>query len=49
MSGGNGDAPYFREKYLSTLFEAEFSCKSPAGLKRAAAPHIKKLMKLIGG
>lgn len=49
MSGGNRDAPYFREQHLATIFEASFSCKSVEGLKRAAAPHIKKLLKAVQG
>lgn len=47
--GGNGDAPYFRSKGETDLFEASFECKSLAGLKRAAAPHIKALIKSLGG
>ena len=43
--GGNYDAPYFRN--LPTIFEAEFSCKSVTGLKRAAAKHIKSLIEVI--
>lgn len=46
-AGGNGDAPYFRPKYEQTYFEASFSCKSVAGLKRAALKHIKALLKII--
>lgn len=42
-SGGNGDAPYFRTQYLADIFEASFSCKSVAGLKRAASKHIQAL------
>lgn len=45
--GGNGDAPYFRVEHLTDLFEASFTCKSLAGLKRAASKHIKALVKLI--
>ena len=45
LSGGNNDAPYFRNQ--PTLFEAEFTCKSIAGLNRAASKHIKALLKLI--
>lgn len=43
LEGGNSDAPYFRN--LPTLFEAEFTCKSVKGLKRAASKHIKALLK----
>lgn len=47
VAGGNGDAPYFRTQYEETYFEAEFSCKSISGLKRAAAKHIKAVLKLL--
>lgn len=47
MSGGNNDAPYFREQYLPTLFEASFTCKSVFELKRIATKHINKLIKVI--
>ena len=47
--GGNGDAPYFRTKYETTIFEAAFECASVAGLQRAASKHIKQLIKKIGG
>ena len=43
MGGGNQDAPYFRTE--PTIFEAEFSCKSVAGLKRASSNYIKLLLK----
>lgn len=47
MSGGNNDAPYFREQYQPTLFEASFEAKTLAGLKRTAKKHINKLLKTI--
>lgn len=47
LSGGNGDAPYFREKYSETIFEAEFSASSVQGVKRAASKHIKALLKTV--
>jgi len=47
VAGGNNDAPYFRVSELPDLFEAEFSCKTVAGLKRAAAKHIKAAMKVV--
>lgn len=47
--GGNGDAPYFRVQHLSDIFEASFTCKSVAGLNRAASKHIKALVKVLGG
>ena len=46
--GGNGDAPYFRTKGEIDLFEASFECKSLGGLKRAAAKHVKALLKAMG-
>lgn len=49
VCGGNNDAPYFRVQNLPDLFEAEFTCKSVAGLKRAAAKHVRSVLKLIGG
>ncbi len=47
LHGGNNDAPYFRQS--KDIFGAEFTCKSVKGLKRAAAKHVKKLVKIIGG
>lgn len=44
MSGGNGDAPYFREKYQPVLFETSFTAKSLAGVKRQASIAVKKLL-----
>lgn len=49
ISGGNGDAPYFRSKHLADIFEAEFECKSVEGIKRAAARHIKAAIKAVQG
>lgn len=45
--GGNGDAPYFRTKYEHDIFEASFTTKSLAGIKRAASKHVKALLKII--
>jgi hypothetical protein len=45
LEGGNNDAPYFRN--VPTVFEAEFSCKTVSGLKRAAAKHVKALIKAV--
>jgi hypothetical protein len=47
--GGNGDAPYFRTKYETDLFEASFEVKSLAGIQRAASKHVKALIKAFGG
>lgn len=49
LGGGNGDAPYYRTKYETDIFEASFTCKSVSGLKRAASGHIKELIKILGG
>lgn len=46
MSGGNHDAPYFRN--TPTIFECSFTCKSVQGLKRAAVKHIKALLNVMG-
>lgn len=48
-SGGNNDAPYFRVSELPDLFEASFTAKSVAGIKRAASKHIKALIKEVQG
>ena len=47
VSGSNLDAPYFRESYQPTLFEAEFSCHSVDQVERAANQAIKKLVKFL--
>lgn len=47
--GGNGDAPYFRVGNLADLFEADFTAKSVAEVPRAAAKHVKALLKVLGG
>jgi len=47
LSGGNGDAPYFREKASSTYFESEFSAKTIAEFKKKAKSEIAKLLKVI--
>lgn len=49
VEGGNNDAPYFRSKYLPTLFEAEFTAKSVRGVPAVASKHVKKILKLIKG
>ncbi len=48
MGGGNGDAPYFRHKHETTLFEAEFTAKTLAGIKLAARKPINDLLKVLG-
>ena len=48
LGGGNGDAPYFRTHAEKTIFESEFSCKTVKGLIKAAHPHFKKLLKVMG-
>jgi hypothetical protein len=47
LSGGNEDAPYFREKYSSTYFESDFQAASISSFKKKAAKHIAKLIKLM--
>lgn len=47
VEGGNNDAPYFRSKYLPTLFEAEFTAKSVLGVPVSAKKHVNKILKLI--
>ncbi len=47
MEGGNGDAPYFRSKYLPTLFEASFTCRTLKGFKRASAKALRDLAKVV--
>lgn len=49
LCGGNGDAPYFRVNHLADVYDAEFSSKSLAGIKRAASKHVKALVQLIKG
>jgi hypothetical protein len=49
MSGGNEDAPYFRDKYLPTLFEDSFNAKSLPEFKRNAKVSVSKLLKLMKG
>lgn len=46
--GGNGDAPYFRINNLPDLFEASFTATTLKGVKRAAAKHVRKLLKVMG-
>lgn len=47
MSGGNNDAPYFREAHSGTYFGAEFKSKTLKGIDLVAKKHINKLLKLI--
>lgn len=47
VSGGNNDAPYFRFSQLPDLYEGEFTCKTVTGMKRAAAKHVKAVLKLV--
>ena len=47
LSGGNGDAPYFRETYSSTYFETEFNCKSLKSFETKAKTAISKLLKVM--
>lgn len=45
MSGGNGDAPYFREKYSSTYFEKSFEAKTLTEVKARASSAVNQLLK----
>lgn len=45
LSGGNNDAPYFRN--IPTLFETEFTAKSLAEVKNKGELAIKKLIKFM--
>lgn len=45
MSGGDQDAPYFRN--VTTLFEAEFTAKTFTELKRKGKTQINKLLKIV--
>lgn len=47
LSGGNRDAPYFREKYSSTYFESEFQAGSIQAFKRIASKHVAELLKIM--
>ncbi len=45
--GGNNDAPYFRSKYLPTLFETEFKVSNLQGLPKELDNRINKLIKKL--
>lgn len=47
LSGGNGDAPYFREKSSTTYFESEFKACSLEAFKRIATGHVAELLKVM--
>jgi hypothetical protein len=47
LSGGNGDAPYFREKHSSIYFETEFTCKSIKSFQTKAKTAVTKLLKAM--
>ena len=47
LSGGNGDAPYFRNKYLPDLYENSFACKTVGEFKRKMKSEVKKLIKVM--
>jgi hypothetical protein len=42
--GGNGDAPYFRTKYEHDVFEAEFTAKTLAELRKIGKLKVKELL-----
>lgn len=45
MSGGNGDAPYFREKDQPVLFEKEFTANSLEELKTKGKEAVREMIK----
>jgi len=45
LSGGNGDAPYFRIKHQATIFECDFQAKTLKGVKSKGTKAIQKLLK----
>lgn len=45
--GGNGDAPYFRTKYESDIFETSFSAKTLKQVETRGVKAIKALIKVI--
>ena len=47
LSGGNGDAPYFRSQYLPNIFESEFTAKDIPTFKKRMNTQVKKLMKVM--
>lgn len=46
-SGGNGDAPYFREKHFTTLFERSFTARTLAEFRTRGARAVKALVRMI--
>lgn len=49
LSGGNNDAPYFRESRSALYFESEFKAKTLTEFKKKAKKHIAKLIKKMDG
>lgn len=49
VSGGNGDAPYFRESHLAIIFEESFEAKSFVSLHRKGQAVIKRMLKVLNG
>lgn len=47
--GGNGDAPYFRTKYETDIFKAEFSAKTFGQFKNQSAKYVARLLKTLRG
>lgn len=45
--GGNGDAPYFRTKYETDIFETSFTAKTLTELKTNGKKAIQKLIKKL--
>lgn len=49
LSGGNGDAPYFRTKYLADIFSIEFEAKDFKELRTKGKIVVNKLLKVMRG
>ena len=47
MGGGNGDAPYFRTSYETTLFARTFKANDLQSLEREASAVVAELLKFI--
>jgi len=47
ISYGNGDAPYFRNKYIPTIFEREIRDKTIFGIKKKLNTVVKAMIKTL--
>ncbi len=48
-SGGNNDAPYFREKHMPTLFETSFRARTLQSAERQALAAVRKMIRSFKG